>query len=234
MILKTLKMFKYFLPYDVFERHKKVGSFIRKDYAVLDIGGELDHLSKFCSPKRLVVANLQSGDIIVKKDKLPFKKDSFDVVCAIDVIEHIPRPKRELFVKKLTNIASKKVIVSFPIGTKKHLAYEREINKSLSDKGIDIGYLNEHIKYGLPTILDIKSFTKEYKSKIFYAGNLYASKILLLIFLFDPKIKVIRKLIYYSKKIFNLFTNQLLYLILMNKSYSESVTRSYIVIIKKK
>jgi len=223
-------MYKYFLPYDVFERHKKVGSLIKKNQSILDVGGELDHLSQFCSPKKLVVANLHSGDVIISKEKLPFKKDSFDIVCSIDVIEHIPSSKRSHFIKKLIDIASKKVILSFPIGTKKHMAYEREIKKLLAEKGINIDYLNEHIMHGLPTQEDIKKFTNKYKTQIYYAGNLNINKILLQIYLFDPKIKIVRKALYYSKKIFNLIANQIIYLIQMNKAYSESVNRAYVVI----
>jgi len=225
-------MYKYFLPYDVFERHKKVGSFIEKNQLVLDVGGELDHLSQFCSSKKLVVANLQSGDVIIQKEKLPFKKDSFDIVCSIDVIEHMPTSKRAAFIKKLINIASKKVILSFPIGTKKHVTYEREIRQLLTKKDMDIGYLNEHLRYGLPTQKHIKKFTNEYKTQIYYAGNLNINKVLLKIYLFDPKIKIMRKAVYYAKKIFNLVTNQFLYSILINRVYSESVNRAYVVISK--
>lgn len=225
-------MYKYFLPYDVFERHKKVGSFIEKGQSVLDIGGELDRLSQFCSSNKLVVANLQSGDVIIQKEKLPFKKDSFDIVCSIDVIEHMPGPKRSRFIKKLINIASKKVILSFPIGTKKHMAYESEIRQLLAQKGIDIGYLNEHVAFGLPTLRDIKNFTKDYEAQIYYAGNLNVNKILMQIYLFDPKIKIVRKAVYYSKNTFNLITNQIIYPILINRAYSESVNRAYVVIYK--
>ena len=227
-------MYKYFLPYDVFERHKKVGSFIEKNQSVLDVGGELNHLSQFCASKRLVVANLHSGDVIIPKEKIPFKKDSFDIVCSIDVIEHIPGSKRSDFIKKLIDIASKKVILSFPIGTKKHIAYERKMQKLLTKKEIDIDYLNEHIRYGLPTQEDVNKFTQGDKTQIYYAGNLNINKILLQIYLFDPKINIVRKAVYYSKMIFNLVTNQFLYSILINKDYSESVNRAYVIINKNK
>ena len=128
-------MYKLFLPYDVFERHKKVGSMIDSDQTVVDIGGELNHLSQFCSPKKIIVANLSSGDIIISEDKLPFKRKSFDVVCAIDVIEHIPKKNRKIFLENLLEIASQKVILSFPIGTKRHIAYEKEIQTWLMKKG---------------------------------------------------------------------------------------------------
>ena len=58
-------MYKLLLPYDVYERHRKVASFIKENETVVDIGGELDHLSQFINPKKLIVANLRNGDVII-------------------------------------------------------------------------------------------------------------------------------------------------------------------------
>ncbi len=226
-------MYKYFLPYDVFERHKKVGSYIKKNDSVVDIGGELNHLSQFCAPKKIIVANLKSGDVIISKGKLPFKKASFDSVCSIDVIEHMPRPQRSSFIKKLMNIASKQVILSFPVGTSQHVIYEKKIQKLLENNGLNINYLNEHIRYGLPTLDDIKNLARDYDSKVIYAGDLKVSRLLINIYLFDPKIKIIRKVVYHLKKLFNLITNELFYAILADRVYSESINRAYVIIRKK-
>lgn len=225
-------MLKYLLPYDVYERHRKVGEHVKNHTKVLDVGGELNHLSQFCRPSQIVVANLQGGDVIISKDKLPFPKDSFDIVCSIDVLEHMPKQKRAGFIENLLKIASKKVILSFPLGTKKHKEYEDEIANWLKETNKNVAYLKEHIKYGLPTHEDVSKLTKNLKSEIFYSGNISISKILFKIFLFDPKIKVIRKFIYFAKLLFNLITNPIFYLILINKPYSQSVNRIYVVIYK--
>jgi len=86
-------MYKRFLPYDIYERHKKIGHIIGKGKSVVDVGGELEHLSQFCKPSKIIVANLTKGDVIISKDKLPFKNKSFDIACAIDVLEHIPKKR---------------------------------------------------------------------------------------------------------------------------------------------
>ncbi|OGD90907.1 hypothetical protein A3A54_00920 [Candidatus Curtissbacteria bacterium RIFCSPLOWO2_01_FULL_39_62] len=223
-------MYKLFLPYDVFERHKKVGSMIDSDQTVVDIGGELNHLSQFCSPKKIIVANLSSGDIIISEDKLPFKRKSFDVVCAIDVIEHIPKKNRKIFLENLLEIASQKVILSFPIGTKRHIAYEKEIQTWLMKKGEKVDYLEEHIKFSLPKKREIETALESENSKLTYAGNISINRILFKIYMFDPRVKFFRKIIYSLKKIFNFLTNGILYLILIDKDYSESVNRAYVII----
>ena len=63
--LSKLSSFKLFLPYDVYERHRKVGSFIKENESVIDVGGELNHLSQFCSAKKIIVANFASRDVII-------------------------------------------------------------------------------------------------------------------------------------------------------------------------
>ena len=223
-------MFKYLLPYDVFERHKKVGSLISQEDTVVDIGGELNHLSQFCSPKKIVVANLASGDVIITKGALPFKKKSFDVACAIDVLEHIPKIDRKKFIENLINISSKKAILSFPIATTRHNQYERETLDWLKKIGKDVNYLEEHIKFGLPEKTEIEELTESLSVSLTYSGDITLNKIMFRIFMFDPKIKYLRRIIYFIKKIFNFFSNEILYLILSDKNYSESVNRAYLII----
>ena len=225
-------MYKLLLPYDVYERHRKVASFIKENETVVDIGGELDHLSQFINPKKLIVANLRNGDVIILKDKLPFEESSFDIVCAIDVLEHIPKAKTKQFINSLLVTASKKVIMSFPIATASHTQYEKETLKWLQANGKNVEYLKEHIRFSLPTKEEVKQITAGEKVDIFYSGNLALNRILFRIFMIDPKIKFARRLIYVTKLIFNLITNQFFYLILSDKPYSDSVNRAYLIINK--
>ena len=230
--LSKLSSFKLFLPYDVYERHRKVGSFIKENESVIDVGGELNHLSQFCHASKIVVANLTSGDVIIKKDRLPFGKNSFDVVCAIDVLEHIPKKERKDFIKKLVNVASERTILSFPIGTKKHIQYEKEIQNWLSHIGQNVTYLQEHIKFGLPSIFDITMLTKDQNCQVFYSGNITINKYLFMLFIFDLKIKFIRRVVYFIKLIFNFLTNPIFYIYLSERPFSESVNRVYLIIEK--
>jgi len=223
---------KQLLPYDIYERHKVVGSLIENGETVVDIGGELNHLSQFCKPAKLIVANLKSGDVIIKKNKIPFQKESFDVVTAIDVLEHIPKIKRREFINQLLEVAAKRLILSIPIGTTKHIAYENKIQKLLSKKGIDVEYLKEHISYGLPTSSEISKYSDGFKTRVFYSGNININGLLFRVFLLDPKVKYFRKFVYFSKLFFNLITNPIWYRLLTFKKYSDSVNRAYMVIEK--
>lgn len=56
--------------------------------------------------------------------KLPFKEKSFDVVLALQVLEHIPKKDSWRVLERLEKIARKQVIVSMPIGKSFHLAVD--------------------------------------------------------------------------------------------------------------
>lgn len=231
------KVSKLFLSYDVYERHKKVGALIDSGQTVLDVGGHLGYLSEFCRPAKITVANLKSSieksDVIIKKDKLPFENDSFGVVTAIDVLEHMPKDTRRSFTRELKRVAQKKIILSFPMGTPKHIAYEKHLVSRLAQRGEDVIYLMEHIKYGLPKEDEIEELTGGTKSYLTYSGDLKVTDLLFKIHLFDPKIPIIRRFIYISKIFFNMLANPILYFLLSDKIYSSNVVRAYLVIEKR-
>lgn len=227
---------KSFFFYDSYERHKKIAELIGSASTILDVGGQLDGLSKFIKDKKITVANVQGAqeksDVIIKGEKLPFANQAFDCVCAIDVLEHIDSKDRKKFINELLRVAKIKVVLSFPIGTPDHIAYEIALEKKLGAKGIDVSYLKEHIKYKLPTVAQIKNICKGQKYDLFYSGNIHVNKRLFSFFLFDPKIKFIRKSNYYSKLAINAVTNQILYSLLSQRPYSGTVNRAYLIIHK--
>lgn len=224
------------LPYDIYERHRKVGSMIRPDDTVLDVGGSLNQLSRFCQASKITVANLkdsqEKSEIQIEKGKLPFKSKSFTTVCAIDVLEHIPKSEREAFVKDLTRISSQRVILSFPIGTQTHIKHEKRLVGWLTKLGQDVTYLREHTLLGLPTPQEVVKLTKAKSSTIFYSGNIMVTETLFKIHLFDVQIRLIRKIVYSLKLLFNMLTNPIFFMMLSNRKLSEEVVRAYVVIIK--
>ncbi|KKR58773.1 MAG: hypothetical protein UU05_C0002G0031 [Candidatus Curtissbacteria bacterium GW2011_GWA1_40_47] len=225
-------MSRFFLPYDVYERHKKVASFIETGQTVVDIGGELGHLSQFLSGVKVTVANLKSGDVIISEDYLPFDKNSFDIVCSIDVLEHLPTAERKKFIARLTSVAAKKIILSFPIGTKMHNLQEKKIIRWLKKKGKNVQYLEEHIKYHLPRPKEIKKLTNLKKTQIVYSGNIYINKYLFYFYMFDPQIKFIRQIVYFTKLLINFLSNPILYAFLSNRKFADTVNRAYLIIEK--
>ena len=88
-----------------------------KNKKVLDIGGERGEFCKILSEKRNCQAlNLEPGlvaggfvhkTIIGTADKLPFRKESFDVVLFRGVIQHIPTGKKLESLKEIHRVLKK-------------------------------------------------------------------------------------------------------------------------------
>ena len=236
MSKQSISSGKSFFFYDSYERHRKVSELIGNSQTILDVGGQLNALSQFLSGKKVTVANLsgsqEKSEVIIRGEKLPFKNNSFDCVCAIDVLEHIGGKDRQGFIRELLRVTSKKVVLSFPIGTPDHVKYEKGLQEHLAKKGMDVTYLKEHIKFILPSVEQIKKICSGLNYDLYYSGNILINKHLFKLFLFDPKIKIVRKSNYYFKLLLNSLTNKILYTILSNRKYSNKINRAYLVIHK--
>ena len=86
-----IKIPKLLLGYDTFERHWAVSQMVGKEtnQTILDVGGGVDHLSKFIN-NEITVINLHHGDVIASGQFLPLVGRAFDIVVSLDVLEHIP------------------------------------------------------------------------------------------------------------------------------------------------
>ncbi len=60
------------------------------------------------------IADDVGADVIGSITALPFADKSFDVVCAFEVLEHLPFEKLDTSLSELARVARKKVIISVP------------------------------------------------------------------------------------------------------------------------
>jgi hypothetical protein len=194
------------IPFDVFERHKVVAGFIGANKKVLDVGGGVDALGRFVKNK-IVVSNLQSGDILADGRSLPFADNSFEIVTSIDVIEHIPQKDRQKFVKELLRVAGEKVILSSPLGTKQHLDSEKKILAFLKKKGIHSSYLEEHVKEVLPNEEELKRYANGYYWQMLASGDFRLNSFLMKMDVTSFKNSYFDKLFYFFKRLTNMILN---------------------------
>jgi len=231
--LKTLANFKYFLPPDVYERHKFIGSHILKNSKVLDVGGSLTQLNKFSKARKIITADIKKpADIIYNGKKIPVSDSSFDIVTSIDVLEHIKKENRQSFVKELYRIAKNKIIISAPLGTKKHVEYENKILNYYKRKNIHLPYLKEHVEIGLPTVKEINWFMRKYRAKIFFSGDIRITKKLLKIHNFEVKNNMFNYIFFIIKLLFNFIINSFMYNLEINRPQTENTNRFYLIIEK--
>lgn len=86
---------------------------------------------------------------------LPFRKNSYDVVISVDVLEHLTKSYRENAIYEILRVAKKLAIIVVPIGElsekqdRNLQAYWQKIFKNKNQ------FLDEHVKNGLPSVDDI-------------------------------------------------------------------------------
>jgi len=230
-----MKITNLFLPFDVFIRHKFISQFLRGCRSVLDVGGSLREVGKFVKVDKFKTADIQKGaDILFDGIKLLLKDNAFEVVVSLDTLEHIKRNNRKDFIKELLRVAEKKVILAAPLGTKKHIAFEKNLIKKLKAEKKEIpSYLREHVVNGLPNLEEIKDLVSgEYSWKIYFSGNLDFTDKFFRLHLFETRNPILNRLFYYFKFLINAAGNLFLYPFLINLPFSQSINRFYLIIKK--
>ena len=162
--------------FDQFQRYAVLRAYVEAcarggDYRVLDVGGVSpgvgggawlpagEMLKSETSTQKLDggVFALDLADCsaagFIKGDgsRIPFKGGSFDVVSAMDVLEHIPRSKRRNFIGELCRVSRDAVIVCAPDGEKAVESAEAVVASAIREQlGIENEQLREHRENGLP------------------------------------------------------------------------------------
>lgn len=93
---------------------------------------------------------------------LPFPDRSFEVVAALDVIEHIDKDKREIFVGELCRVSSDSVILSAPVASRENEAADRALFEMVKTiLKVEHRQLLEHLERGLPEKEEVSRMLKK-------------------------------------------------------------------------
>jgi O-antigen biosynthesis protein len=130
---------------------------------VLDVGSGPTRLTEaflpgWCEVVRADVSTFDDPDIIqIGPDaSLPFPDLSFDIVLAMDVLEHVPRGRRSALIAECQRVSSRSVIIAGPLQAPEIVAAElafAELARTVS--GRDLEFLAEHAQFGLPDRRDL-------------------------------------------------------------------------------
>lgn len=165
---------------------KKIKSNFPKGAKILDVGSGEFGLAAYIDKGFDVTGTdidfgkrRQIGLRIVRAsaEKLPFGKDEFDAVVSVDMMEHLPAEIRKKAVEEMLRVAKSKVFISCPRGS-----LSRKIDALISryykyTHKEELGYLNEHRRFGLPTETLLEGSIKEAlgknnkKAKVEKRGN---------------------------------------------------------------
>ncbi|MCS7060875.1 MAG: methyltransferase domain-containing protein [Anaerolineae bacterium] len=174
-----MKPSHWLMSYDLYERHQVVGRMIaahrRADYRVLDVGGRVNLLSQFTACRVTSVNVDGSADVHYAGHRLPFADEAFDLVTAIDTLEHLPRSGRLSFVRECLRVSRQALILAAPFGSQGHQEAEARLN-ALFERlvGAPHRYLSEHVRYGLPDMREIQSLIEQSGarfSNLLFAGD---------------------------------------------------------------
>jgi hypothetical protein len=122
-------------------------------FRILDVGGREWFFSAFLPRYRVTVADPETTGLDGRA--LPFPPHSFDVVTCHHVLEHIPASDRATLLAELVRVARRRVYLTGPFSESPFAA---EIDSFLSQLAPDNPYLLEHIRLGLPSLVEVEAW----------------------------------------------------------------------------
>jgi glycosyltransferase involved in cell wall biosynthesis/SAM-dependent methyltransferase len=172
----------YNYPFDQFQRYKTTSLIINdlrqsdQSFSVLEIGAnEHKNLEKFLCQDNIKYLDITLTDelmedaqyLLADATAMPeISTDSFDIVVALDVYEHIPGNLREHFLNEINRVAKKAVILAGPFSEPGVNEAEIRANEFYKTKyGTNHIWLEEHISNGLPNLNKAKNFLNDNCSK---------------------------------------------------------------------
>lgn len=158
------------VPFDQYQRYRVTADLISaaggaSTTRVLDVGG---HHSDFWGRVRRpiadflpacwtvtldVAANPLRGYVRGRGDALPFHAGSFDVVCSVDVLEHVPPAARAQLANELHRVAKSGIILAAPFRDPLLARAEAFVSDFIRRTcGYEQGQLQEHRELGWPDL----------------------------------------------------------------------------------
>ena len=175
------------LPFDQYQRYRLVADVMdrlrggragkARSLRVLDVGGRTGLLRQFLKHDDVFLVDVEPGDqkdhfVLGDGSELPFGDDSFDVVCAFDTLEHVPKERREAFVLECHRVARSYAILAGPYDSPKVRHAEVLLRRFLKEKlGQQHRYLEEHRQNGLPKRHEVEGLLRDAGAKVGAVGH---------------------------------------------------------------
>lgn len=135
---------------------KGITRFFKHPVVGMDIGFQ-DHKNKYLKE---VIGSATK--------KFPFESDEFDVVIAIDAIEHFPKKERLKSLKEMLRVSKKHIIIAGPFQITK---WDRLVLKRWPKNSPTYLNVKEHLDCGIPDESEIKSVFKNCHINTIYGAH---------------------------------------------------------------
>jgi hypothetical protein len=159
-------------PFDQYQRYAITAAIARAmgrapAPRILDVGGH--HLDFWFQPRRPIAEFLPeapsitvdlarsrlSGYVCARGDALPFRAGQFDLVCSVDVLEHVPPAARAAVLGQVMRVSSRAAVVAAPFRSPVIERAEALVSGFIRDVcGYEQGQLEEHREHGWPDLDD--------------------------------------------------------------------------------
>ena len=173
--------------FDQYQRYKNVEIIVndlRKNgetFKILEVGAnEHKNLEKFLPNDKIFYLDTHLSErlkndpayILGDATQMHFKDNEFDIVIALDVFEHIPKERRELFLREIDRVSSNLYIIAGPFYSDAVSEAELRVNAEYKCIfGKNHPWLIEHIENQLPNLEQTISILKNMDRKISMFGH---------------------------------------------------------------
>ena len=156
-------------PFDQYQRYAITAAIARamggSPPRVLDVGGH--HLDFWFRPRRPIAEFLPEAPSITldlsrsrlpgylcgRGDALPFVAGQFDLVCSVDVLEHVPPAARATVLDQVMRVGSRAAVVAAPFRSPVIDRAEAMVSDFIREVcGYEQGQLLEHRQHGWPDL----------------------------------------------------------------------------------
>ncbi len=154
--------------FDQYGRYRACSDLLRQaglasDNSVLDIGsgpeclfGEFLPEAKVFYVDPLIPKGSGNGRITGNVFAQELDGQAFDIVTAVDVLEHISPEHRQAFLERMSLLAKNTLVLGFPTSDS---SAAQEVDQALEEQyqaifGKDYSWLEEHYRFGLPSLYD--------------------------------------------------------------------------------
>ncbi len=170
------------IPFDQYQRYYTISQVVNNlkeqwnisSFKILEIGANVQkNLEKFIVDDEIYYSDIELPQELQEDPQcfvadatnlMGIQDNSYDIVIASDVYEHIPPHKREAFISEINRVARYSAIICFPFLSQHNIEAEKRTNNYfMTIAGVEYIWLKEHLDNTLPSKSELEEIIKLHK-----------------------------------------------------------------------